>query len=396
MLRICRGSLAALLAGCALAFVAAPSRADEFEQQYHRACDPKCPELVAPPQPEQQSQGAQQPNPVQQENVIVNVPGPGRPSAGTTGTFKPNPALYDIEHLAPPKAPQRAASTPSVQSVPGPSPMRSDSEIETSPQRDSEIEDIPIDPEVVRLVESSPTFAGPPPINIATYRLHSSWRSSGAGGPTSSTQNQQTTIRVLRSGLVEFEDVSEGPTRTPAGSMSSTVRTTSISGAGGFFYLGSKTVVRNRFGKTTTRSKLISIDNMSGKMFPVQVGNRFSYDTVTRYDTAAPGYHGSNTYKTKNNCEVTRRFDASSFHSALTGFAYLTRCDFDTTYKGQPSANSRSESNSVFFDALGTWLSADPIDGQRKIIMDGVTSVTGKYRSVMNGSYRLESFSSAR
>jgi hypothetical protein len=171
------------------------------------------------------------------------------------------------------------------------------------------------------------------------------------------------------------------------------MQTISISGANGLFSLGNHMSSASRVGSSVTDSKLIKIENISGSLFPIAVGNRIKYDLVIRSDTTTAGRHYTDVTTMKLSCGIARQLDAKSFHPNLSGHAYLKECDYQTFNVNNPSANSKSQLNDVFFDAFGYWVTADPVDSQPNIIRHRITSFVGKNRITTDASYVLKSYS---
>jgi hypothetical protein len=72
-------------------------------------------------------------------------------------------------------------------------------------------------------------------------------------------------------------------------------------------------------------------------------------------------------------------------------FTSIVACD--SLYKATSQPGTTSQLNTVYFDALGIPITADPIDSQQHIILTGAPTYVGQYKSVTTGSYRLTSFS---
>ena len=115
----------------------------------------------------------------------------------------------------------------------------------------------------------------------------------------------------------------------------------------------------------TSGNKLVNISNMRGVIFPLQIGNRFSYEAT--YQTTS-SYEQSDEQTTEYSCEFTKKFEAKRFHTKLGGSAYLLTCDERTVYKRNKSLNSNSQSKTIFFDDLGISVRVDPTFPKEQII----------------------------
>jgi hypothetical protein len=253
--------------------------------------------------------------------------------------------------------------------------------------------DLPIRPEVLRTIETDPLFANAPPVLARAYNIVSTTSSTTSGAGTMTGEwNDNTSVRWLRQGLVRL-DLSQSYTVNNSGMIGKyNVQSSSVSAANGSFVLSYRMTSTVGRMKMTTTSQLIRIENTRGHMFPMVLGNRFSFDLVSQWKSSAAS--GSESVS-KNVCEVTRKYDARSFNANLTGAAYLLTCDAQTIEKKDNSIKT-SQTREVFFDALGVWLRVDPVSPREQIVMNNETVVTGKYTTVSNGTYTLKSFMLAR
>jgi hypothetical protein len=255
--------------------------------------------------------------------------------------------------------------------------------------------DLPVDPEVLQLVETHAFFGKAPPILVGTYNVVSNTSSttSARGTRAASSSNHDTNVSVawLRTGLVKLDQVDRYTVDNAGAVGRYSNRSASVSAANGLFNLSYKIVFASGRTKHTTTTQLLRIENMSGRLFPVAIGNRFSYDSVYRWTSSAAGGSESSS---KNSCEITRRYDARSFNEKLTGAAYLLTCNSETFEKSKGS--SSSQSRDLFFDSLGVWLRVDPVSPRERLVMNNETVVMRDYTSVSNGTFTLKSFTLAR
>lgn len=259
-------------------------------------------------------------------------------------------------------------------------------------------DDIPVDPTIVQLTETNPLFATPPAVRIGSYGVTASLHmiTTGGGGTSSDVNSTEAFVSWLRQGLVREDLTTQTAFENAVGAMESTTRTATVSVADGLFSLGSKAVTRNRFGTTTTISKVSRIDNTSGQIFSMQQGSRFGIDVITQINSKSPGFTYIDETTMRYSCEYMRTYDAERFYPGLVGLAHLLNCSYTTTYKKNRAGNSKSEFKSLFFDRLGYWLAVDPISPQEQLIANGTRSTAGKYISTMTGNYQLRSLATAR
>jgi hypothetical protein len=253
--------------------------------------------------------------------------------------------------------------------------------------------ELPIRPEILRIVETDPFFANAPPVRAGSYNIVTTITATTNGlGTMTSNFNDITALRWLRQGLVR-QDLTQKYTVNNAGSVGRySVRSSNVSVANGFFSLSYRTTSTVAQTQSTTTSQTTRLENLKGRLFPVILGNRFSYESEYQWGTSA-GHSGG--AATKHSCEVTKRYDARSFHSDLTGDAYLLTCDNQSIEKNGGSLVN-AQSREVFFDVLGIWLKVDPASPREQIVSNNETSVNGQYTTVSNGNYTLKSFALAR
>ena len=143
--------------------------------------------------------------------------------------------------------------------------------------------------------------------------------------------------------------------------------------------------------RMSTTSQLVRISKLVGHVFPVTLGNRFSYETTSEWKSST-GYSGGST--SVSSCAVTKKFDARSFHANLSGNAFLLTCDDRSTDKKGTVTNSKSRD--IFIEMLGIWVKADPVAPKEAIVSNNDISVLSGYTTVTNGSYTLTAFTLVR
>ena len=223
-----------------------------------------------------------------------------------------------------------------------------------------------------------------------SYNLNAiiNWTTNGVPGTT--TTDDEAFIRWLRLGITRSEVVQKGavshsgcnpPCRTSS-------RTISVLAGNGLISLGSKTVMtsifpRSRPTTTTSTYRLLRIDKLTGRVYPMGVGNQFSYETTNQSNS--PGLNDE--YTSEYACEVSKKYDAKSFHSQLSGAAYLLICNYKTAWRKTKAANTSAQSKEVFFESLGIWLSVDPVSPRERLVQDDGNFV---------GTYTLKTYGLVR
>src|SRR5262249_49767522 len=117
------------------------------------------------------------------------------------------------------------------------------------------------------------------------------------------------------------------------------------------------------FGRTITsasEARVTRLANLVGHVFPTEVGNRFSYESVTEYRSSATTGATAGEPTITSACEYTKRYDAQRFNARLSGSAILLVCDYQITYKQSPDTKTNGKSRHVFVEELGVFLEIDP------------------------------------
>ena len=195
-------------------------------------------------------------------------------------------------------------------------------------------ENIPISAEVLRLVETHPFFANAPPVLARSY--HVVRTTSHAGGATT-VYNSKSTVRWLRRGLIKVDRTTQETTIQSGRRFPGTRRESEVLAANGFLVLGSTSTYG---GGTPDLEKLLRIENMKGHIFPVRVGNRYSYEAT---------YHQEIMGKRTNklSCEVTGKYEAKSLHAELTGAAYVEVCTHQVRYPSKGITNDGQQKSYI-------------------------------------------------
>ena len=230
--------------------------------------------------------------------------------------------------------------------------------------------ELSIAPEILRKIESDPLFANGPPISVRTYSYDQLSGSTVNGVRVTTNYNNESSVEWLRPGLVQEDTTMQWSSVMRSMTVTSTSHTKSFGAANGLVSLGYQSSFRTKNPLTKTMSgtsgiKLVNISNMRGVIFPLQIGNRFSYEAT--YQTTS-SYERSDEQTTEYSCEFTKKFEAKRFHTKLGGSAYLLTCDERTVYKRNKSLNRNSQSKTIFFDDLGISVRVDPTFPKEQII----------------------------
>jgi hypothetical protein len=252
--------------------------------------------------------------------------------------------------------------------------------------------DLPVRPDMLRTIEADPFFANAPPVRVGSHTVVSTVTSVTGGASTlTSNFNDETTSTWLRPGLIR-SDLKQNQFTSNSGALGTfSTRSSSLGAANGLFTISYSMVNTSKQTRMSTTSQLVRISNLVGHVFPVTLGNRFSYETTSEWKSST-GYNGGST--AVSTCVVTRKFDARSFNSHLSGDAFLLSCDDRSTDKKGTVQNSKSQD--IFIEMLGVWLKADPVSPKEQIVSNNDISVSSGYTTVTNGSYTLTAFTLVR
>jgi hypothetical protein len=186
---------------------------------------------------------------------------------------------------------------------------------------------------------------------------------------------KRVTVRAIRPGLARLEADMAATYKSPSASHRSK--------DSGFCAANGLIVVVNR-GSGTVR--LTRIGSMKGRIYPVAVGNQFSFTSVYR----DPG----GTHTIAKSCKVTRKLNASAFHADLAGGAYVAECDARNASPADNVASTRKYAH-VFFEALGLWLNVDPTSPRQTLARTERATIRGEdFRATESGT--LKAFTLAR
>jgi len=250
--------------------------------------------------------------------------------------------------------------------------------------------DIPVPAEVIRLVQTDPFFANAPPVRVGGYSYSQLNASTVNGVRVTNASSYDLSVRWLRTGLISEQTVMHNTT-THTMRITMQSKTSYVGAANGLVGLGdqgSATSFVPNLGpmRSTYKNILLYIRNLQGSIFPLHIGNRYSYQSGYRYVSS-----GQPDDETTNSslCEISQRYDAASFHPDLSGNAYLITCQAETSYKRNKLADTISQSRTLFFDELGVPIRVDPQSPPAHIIQT-------YFKDDATETARLQSFVMAR
>lgn len=234
--------------------------------------------------------------------------------------------------------------------------------------------DVPVTPAILQLIAEHPFFADSPPVRAGLYRTFLSSSFVVNGSPTRSTYDDTRTLRQLGHGVYAAESQSAGSTvhqSCPSGSCVTSSKGTYVLAGNGLIVLGYKSTFKSKIGNGnsasgTSTQRLTRLDNIQGALFPMAVGNRFAYrETHQTTDTS-----GKDQVEYDYRCAISKKFEASNFHTELTGSAFLKSCFVRTSHQKNADLNNTREEKELFFDALGVWIAVDSVNPREVIVQD--------------------------
>jgi uncharacterized caspase-like protein len=250
--------------------------------------------------------------------------------------------------------------------------------------------DVPVAADVLRAIETGPTFTGAPPVSAAAYRYARLERHSDSLPETNF--DLKVAVRSIRPGLLRLDQeiISKGG--------KSSARTILFSAANGLIDLSIK-----RTAPPLETRTLVRIVKMTGKVFPVEVGNQFSYVAAYRWNMPSPIASANTEITETKSCKVARKLNASAFHADLAGAAYLAECDARQSYGRTPewlSFTYTEKLATVFIEALGLWLEVNPSSPKETLVRRATRTVKdlqGQERhNTTTTSVTLKAFTLAR
>jgi tetratricopeptide (TPR) repeat protein len=151
-----------------------------------------------------------------------------------------------------------------------------------------------LEEQVVKFLEANPLFANAPPVPAQALSIDSLTQSE-ADGPYGRDKSftigkTQFYLKPLGSGLVRFEVITNGETKTaapgkPIEISHQVTRRSGISVGNGLIELNSAMFFRNDDRSYKVELEVRQIEKMSGTLFPMKVNNHFSFTTTNQNTT---------------------------------------------------------------------------------------------------------------
>jgi uncharacterized caspase-like protein len=225
---------------------------------------------------------------------------------------------------------------------------------------------IRIDPEVLRLVQTDPFFANAPPVRVSSYQIKYQDRRGN-------TNQHEVKVRPLNSTLSIHEESTDssltgyGPrvlrTKGRDTVLKSGTVSLGISSGGQVPTYNNKLTTLNQQWSTT------KLDRLEGTLFPMAVAKKYRYRTATRY--GEPSGDGDNLDDAT--CEVEKELPAAAFHRNLNGKAFVVGCEVKWSYS-RSQRNGMKREVYVFVNELGVFLQIDALDKAQLHLSDSATT----------------------
>ncbi|MGE0213337.1 MAG: caspase domain-containing protein [Parvibaculaceae bacterium] len=274
--------------------------------------------------------------------------------AGEPGDFHVQLARAAREKLAAAVAPDKA-ETQKLEKAPATGEV---GKLETS----NLPAEVVLDPEMVKLANTNPFFSGAPPLRLHAYE--SSHRSAEKNTAMERTVRLDTASGALVSMDQAFSYASDW---YAGGRYENHTQTRSVLAGNGLFSIGAFSLSTTRIPgspeERRTNTFVAYRIELSGTVFPLDIGRSFSYRISGRH---TPSDFGESV--TETTCEVERALDAALFHENLTGKAIVVGCKRAVSWSKPGSKPSETTVKRIFFEALGTWVEADPKAPEKPIL----------------------------
>jgi invasion protein IalB len=206
--------------------------------------------------------------------------------------------------------------------------------------------DVPIDANILRMVQTDPFFQNGAPVRVTGYQgLNKS--DKGDFVMTSAVE-----VRAIGHGLSQLEMSSS------SGSVDSKV--IGIQAGNGLIGI-SQRIEQTSHGKTnTTIYQTTQIDHLKGNLFPVAVGSQFSYRDTT---IISPDITHSGDLVNERSCIAVEKRPASEFYRDLSGDAFVFHCEGTYYYTKDPSKPRNANfPYRIYFGELCYFLNVDTIE----------------------------------
>jgi hypothetical protein len=259
--------------------------------------------------------------------------------------------------------------------------------------------DVSVDPEVLRIVETHPFFANAPAIKVASYSITDNTDTSSSGSSSSFLTETDLTVHLLRRGIYRsvWKNQSQGKTRSKTYSSNhrSITEGQTVNAANGLISLAHSSFYRSipasANAPATTSGKIVRLSRLNGQIFPMRVGNEFSYSASHVNTTEQLGKSHRSEHTEDKSCQVTKQYDARRFYATFTGVAYLVACESRSVFTfNNTTSNSSDETKTLFFEDLGYWLNIDPSSPREQIVVNRTYASSGQ-TTRLTGSRILKS-----
>jgi hypothetical protein len=126
-------------------------------------------------------------------------------------------------------------------------------------------------------------------------------------------------------------------------------------------------------GSNFSLSKVVSIKNIKGPVFPMLVGNQFGFDLISEVQDS--GTTKSRIETQEISCAVKQHREASDFHPDIPLKAFVVSCKQRYQLLGQVTTSTWG---SVYFEYIGMFLDVDPADTSERIAdPNSITRIKG-------------------
>jgi hypothetical protein len=211
--------------------------------------------------------------------------------------------------------------------------------------------DVPVNAETLRRVQTDALFTNAPQIRLAGYSL-----TLKKDPDFSSVRTYK--ARPIGRGLAEFEDSSKTPGRYSISNVSpsSDMEFVGVVAGNGLIDISLRSSQSIGWATTIKAVTQTQLDYADGTLFPMTVGNQFKFGTTTTLmNQNAPSRIS------EYNCRVAEKHAAAEFNRELTGDAFVLKCEF----AGYPSGGTPQWGPSlvrwIFFTQLGYFLNGNSV-----------------------------------
>jgi len=235
----------------------------------------------------------------------------------------------------------------------------------------------PASAKIPDIIKTHPAFKGAPEPTYTNYQI----KNRG----TRSTSEWTYTLQSFNGTVIQEQYINDYRYRSKKGkkSRSQTKGTRELILGGLFVIEDSSTYVRRKKGEPTKRKirkrTITSLSNISGKLFPLAVGNQLSFKIEKRYYSKQkqPKSKPSKTryYRKKYTFQVVRVLSGKSFEPSLPGKIYVIERRIDAkTRKGKPYTHKEEF---YYSDAYGIVVGHDWLGKKGREKGDRLSNISG-------------------